>query len=249
MNQSFLNTMVLLLMVSGGLKLESLFGNDALPAEGNSLEASAYAKEVEKIAEDHKTSRQAAASKLNNQFDAALKRVPKAKMSAEQKLRAQEVLRAEQKRFQEHGVIPFSQALCSSSVKYLQEFNKCDLLAQNKFAELILKLDDRLTEAELTKLKQLGDGLLKPVVVARWSHQTGANPRGTVTLLSNGRIGAADSPNHWILLTTGRIQFRWPNAAAPGGVWIDDSVLSPDGLEFKGKNQHNSAALGTLILP
>ena len=236
-----------LVLFFGGRSCWAQSSSDNDSKSGKNEKNATFQKEIEKIVDELEAARKPAYKRLADQFELALKRLPQAKLRPEQLLAFRETIRLEEERFEKHGLIPFSEPLRSASVVYLQELAKADSRAQMKISQLILKLEKKLDETQIKDIKRRQQAALKPNVVGRWSHQTGRNPPGVVELLSNGRIGSADSPNHWVLQANGKIQFRWPNAAAPGGVWIDDSQLTPDGMEFKGQNQVNAAALGKLI--
>lgn len=220
-------------------------GDDSKAAKSEA--AFPFDRDTEKIVRELDSAQKAATKKLADKFEIALKRLETSKLPPEQILALRDALQTEEKRFEEHGLIPFSELMRAASVEYLQKVAEADSRATTKLSQLVLKLEKKLDSSQLTELKHRQMSALKPTVVARWNHQTGGNPLAEVELLSNGRIGSADSPNHWTLNANGNIQLRWPSSNAPEGVWIDSCQLSADGMEFRGKNQHNSATFGKLI--
>lgn len=220
-------------------------GGDSKPAKNES--AFPFDRDTEKIVRELDSARKAATENLTDHFEIALKRLETSKLRAEQILALRDALRKEQERFKEHGLIPFSELMLTASVEFLQKSAEADSRAKTKYSQLILKLGKKLDSSQLTELKHRQKSALKPTLVAKWNHQTGGNPLAEVELLSNGRIGSADSLNHWTLNANGNIQLRWPSSNAPDGVWIDSCQLTADGMEFRGKNQHNAATFGKLI--
>lgn len=206
-----------------------------------------FDRDTEKIIRELDSAQKAATEKMLDQFEIALKRLETSKLRAEQILARRDSLRKEEERFIKYGLIPFSELMLTASIELLQKSAQSDSRAKTKFAQLILKSEKRLDGFQLKELKRRQESALKPKVVAKWHHQTGGNPLAEVTLLSNGRIGSADSPNHWRLNANGNIQLRWPSSNAPNGVWIDNCQLTADGMEFRGKNQDNASAFGKLI--
>jgi len=83
-------------------------------------------------------------------------------------------------------------------------------------------------------------------VVGVWDHQATPGPRVRLRLLANGRINEATSPSTWTLQGTTLI-LRWPNKAAPGGVWIDTCTVAGDGKSYAGRNQVNAQVRGTRV--
>lgn len=78
-------------------------------------------------------------------------------------------------------------------------------------------------------------------VVARWKHLG-----NTIALYSNGKINDPSGENTWSKAGT-TLTFRWKDAKAPGGFWIDTCTIAPDGQSFKGTNQLKRPINGTLI--
>lgn len=214
---------------------------------GKSSTTYPFDRDTEKIVSELRSSQEAATSELAEEFAIAAKRLENSKLPPDQILKLRDALRKEETRFIEQGLIPFSEQMRSASVQFLRKMAEANSRAEAKFSKMILRMEKKLDAPQLAELKRRQKSALTASVVARWNHQTGGNPLSEVRLLSNGRIGEPDSANHWTLNVNGNIQLRWPSSNAPDGVWIDSSQLSVDGMQFRGKNQHNAVAFGTLI--
>lgn len=82
-----------------------------------------------------------------------------------------------------------------------------------------------------------------PQVVSKWSFTGPKGASRTVELYSNGRIDSPNSTETWNQYGN-TLVLRWPNAAAPGGVWVDTCTLAADGQSFTGKNQNGAVSRG-----
>jgi len=77
---------------------------------------------------------------------------------------------------------------------------------------------------------------VEPYPVGTWEHSVDFEPGGTIKLFSNGRTLSPAAQETWSL-SGSELTLRWPNPAAPGGVWIDGCVLAADGRSYVGRNQ------------
>ena len=59
---------------------------------------------------------------------------------------------------------------------------------------------------------------------------------------STGRVRGG-TPGHWSQAGF-RLTLEWPSADAPGGRWVDDCILSGDGLSYVGRNQVDTIVRG-----
>lgn len=73
-------------------------------------------------------------------------------------------------------------------------------------------------------------------VIGWWEHRVGNGAASMVRLLPDGRIDDVAGGPTW-KQTDDTLEFRWPNPAAPGGVWIDTLKLSADHSAYEGSNQ------------
>ena len=81
------------------------------------------------------------------------------------------------------------------------------------------------------------DDRLRPKVLGEWLHKAGTNPSGLIDLRADGTIrNRRGEQGNWSLSGSTLI-LRWPNANAPGGVWVDSVEVAADGSRFEGSNQ------------
>lgn len=86
----------------------------------------------------------------------------------------------------------------------------------------------------------------QPQVVSTWQHFVAGAQRGNVVLYSNGKLNDPYGIATWNRVGD-QLTFNWPNDAAPGGVWVDECTVSPDGNRYSGRNQLNARIEGVLI--
>lgn len=212
------------------------------PAIASTGRVSPLERELGKVSEDYERAVSRATDRMKVQFDIMRKRLPASGLPAKELLKLEEVIEGEQLRFEKKRLVPFSAPMRSATLAFLRAISDAESRASSSYAKMLLRYRE---DDEIAMIKASQDKVLQPFVVARWRHQTGSNPPGIVECLSNGRIGSRESSNKWLLSVNGVFELRWPNAAAPGGVWIDSCRLTQDGLSYKGENQHRSAAVGS----
>jgi arabinan endo-1,5-alpha-L-arabinosidase len=84
---------------------------------------------------------------------------------------------------------------------------------------------------------------LSSELVGAWTHGVQYGPGSVIRLLPDGKINDGPGGATWSL--EGRaLTLRWPNAQAPGGFWIDDCVVAPDGRSYIGRNQNGTVIRG-----
>jgi hypothetical protein len=144
-----------------------------------------------------------------------------------------ERLRMERERFEKNGLVPWSEPTWDATGRYL---------------DALVHAHERLRSR--ISAEQMPDDLRQAVstqVIARWNHHPKHRPEpAAVALFANGKLGTADGDNTWSF-SKGKLTFRWKNAQAPGGYWIDSCALSSDGLHYSGENQNKTSIQGTLI--
>lgn len=79
-------------------------------------------------------------------------------------------------------------------------------------------------------------------LVGEWEHSVNFGPADTIELLSNGTIRGHENAQ-WSLQGS-KLILRWPRADAPGGVWIDNCLVSSDGKWYVGRNQKDMIIRG-----
>jgi arabinan endo-1,5-alpha-L-arabinosidase len=70
----------------------------------------------------------------------------------------------------------------------------------------------------------------------RYDHIVGFGRKMSLNLLRSGNINRERGTAVW-QERSGRLRFTWKDAKAPGGRWIDECVVSPDGKWYAGRNQ------------
>lgn len=170
-----------LFIASCALLFAALLGNRESFAQGKENSSSfPFDRETEKVVSDQESAKKAASRRLSEQIENAQKRLESSKLPADQILAFRDTLKREQERFEKHVLIPFSAPLRSASVDYLREQLKADVSTNLRFAELIVKWEKKLSAPQLEELKRRHSAVLKPTIVARWTHQTGANRRSEI---------------------------------------------------------------------
>jgi arabinan endo-1,5-alpha-L-arabinosidase len=79
-------------------------------------------------------------------------------------------------------------------------------------------------------------------VVGKWEHSVNYGPPVTIELLPDGTIGG-NSNTRWSLQGL-KLVLRWPRADAPGGVWIDNCMVSSEAKYYVGRNQKDMIIRG-----
>lgn|GEM_PF-1157185 len=83
-------------------------------------------------------------------------------------------------------------------------------------------------------------------VIGWWEHRVSDGAASMIRLLPGGKIGDANGPATW-KLTDDTLELRWPNAAAPGGAWVDTVRLSADRSTYDGTNQSGLKLTGRQV--
>lgn len=199
--------------------------------------------------DEYEESKSRARDELLEDFDLVLTRLskPLAGLSVEDRLKLMEVVKAELKRFDEKGLIPWSLPMREGVAAY----QKAGAIAEFQLRRVYDKETNRaLRDKDIEEVNRLREDLetvLAPTVVAQWAHRFGAGPRRK-TFYSNGRIGSPDSKATWTF-ANGTLKLVWPGTRAPGGAWKDTCRVSADGLQYSGKNQKGNKIGGDYIVP
>ncbi|MBE0536782.1 MAG: arabinan endo-1,5-alpha-L-arabinosidase [Phycisphaerae bacterium] len=83
-------------------------------------------------------------------------------------------------------------------------------------------------------------------LVGTWKHTVDYQGEREISLRAGGRIENAVGEATWAL--EGNTLFlRWPNAAAPDGVWLDECYVAGDGRSYIGRNQTGAIIRGVLV--
>jgi len=73
-----------------------------------------------------------------------------------------------------------------------------------------------------------------------WMQRVGFGEPMRVQFFSNGRINNPNGGATWSIAPGGNLTLRWPDPRAPGGVWVDECILAPDGSYYVGRNQQHT---------
>jgi len=88
----------------------------------------------------------------------------------------------------------------------------------------------------------LGDGqrasrtLRAADLAGEWRHSVNYGEESVITLRAGGRVNDPKAPVTWAL-EGGVLRLRWPRPDPPGGAWVDECLVAPDGLTYLGRNQ------------
>jgi WD40 repeat protein len=85
-----------------------------------------------------------------------------------------------------------------------------------------------------------------PEAIATWAIRIRNDAPVNHKLLANGRVDLANSPNSWEVKGH-NLTFHWPQANAPGGVWVDKCVLSADRKSYTATNQSGIPSSGVKV--
>jgi hypothetical protein len=167
----------------------------------------------------------------------------KNKMDIEKRLALIEVVEGEQKRFEEAGLIPWSEPMRPAALKYLNAVNGASAAARRAYTPVI---ERRLNTDEKTVAALRADltAVVSPKVVARWWHNQG----GPMRLNSDRTINDPKDGHTWELRNDLRLVLRWRAPNAPGGYWVDVCTISQDGSTYSGVNQIGTVISGKLAV-
>jgi hypothetical protein len=196
--------------------------------------------ELDRVRAERERSADAARKKLLAQFDATITRLTKAEVPAVPPA----VVMAEKQRFEQRGLLPWSEPMRTYMTGYLHAVRSArDSLVDAYVAEI----DEQDRQQNMVKgnaLRAELAALQADQVVARWSHQVRDGDPGVIDLYANGRIVHPQSENTWTF-EGGILVLRWPNDNALGGAWVDTCPVSPDGKMYSGQNQIGFAISGS----
>lgn len=215
-------------MMGGGMRGSVNPGVDS----GLPPEAKEAAKAFNKSCDD-------ARAKLLAKFDTALDQLAKIKGSTEQRLKLIEAVKAEKKRFDNSGLIPWSEPMRPYLAKYFAAVSAAEGKLRRAYNSLIHAQRRAKNERMVADLQADLKSLIAARLVARWRViRDGRTPGYIVALYSNGIIhdGNGNATSGTWVYSEGVLIFRWPDPKAPGGAWLDKSNVSADGTAYAGAN-------------
>ena len=198
--------------------------------------ASSLPPQAKETAQAFDKSRQDARATLLADFDTVVDRLEKMNGSTEQRLKLIDVVKEEKKRFENSGLIPWSEPMRPYLAKYFAATSAAEDNLRRAYHSLIDAQLKAKNESMAADLKADLSNLLNVRVVARWRDFRDGKFEFINSLYSNGRIGKIDGKTTWSYAKGVLIQ-RWPNRPeAPGGAWIETLKVSADGTTFAGTN-------------
>jgi hypothetical protein len=204
------------------------------------------ANEIKRATDAFEAGNNTAKKVLLAAFDRELAALPKGKGKVEDRLKLIEAVKAERVVFEKNGTISWSAPMRPATKKFMETLDaNRQALSQSfdKAIDVYLKKNDTEKAKEYQVKKQQA---LHPVVLASWSHRAGKYPPRVIRFYSNARIDSPTSGARWVVKGNVLI-LRWPDRAAPGGVWQDICSLSADGKSYSGKNQREVPVWGAKI--
>ena len=177
---------------------------------------------------------------LLQRFDREVERITTQRLAAEERAKRINILNAEKERFEKHGLIPWSESMRPYLVAYQKNRARAEAPLEKAFDQEIDKALRAKDTEEVNRLRADMSAVLGAKVLATWNQ--------AIRLYSNGKIGSPDGNATWSF-QNGTLTLRWPNAAAPGGAWLDVCPVAADGLSYSGKNQRGTRISGNYALP
>jgi hypothetical protein len=208
-----------------------------LPAESSPSRAAdnhppdakeAAAKLYEKSCADART-------KLLAAFDAELDKLAKQTGSAEKRLKDIEALKEEKQRFENRGLIPWSQSMRRHVDPYLTALKAAQAKLHRAYDPLIGAQLRAKNDSKAAELRADLKYRLDVKVMAKWNHFANGRLHHTVVLYSNMAFDNIDGKTTWSY-GKGVLVFAAPAPNGPGGFWIDTLNVSLDGTTYEGTN-------------
>jgi hypothetical protein len=205
--------------------------------------------EIEKARSAWEKAREKHQAELLKRFDDAAERIIKQKLSAEERAKRVEVVKAEKERFEKDGLIPWSESMRPHLAGYQKNLALAEAPLKTAFDRGIDRALKAKNATEVNRLRADLAAALDAKVVATWYHTPPPGfglPPGELRLYSNGRIGSPDAKATWSF-QNGTLTLRWPNATAPGGAFLDVCPVAADGLSYAGQNQNGHRMSGSYV--
>jgi len=206
-------------------------------------------RELDRAITAYEEAREQAREYLLRKYDLAVKRLSAKTfgLTAEDRLKLIDVVKAENKRFEQGGFIPWSLPMRSYLAAYQRNMAGAESQLRRAYDQALAQALRAQDENTVNELRADLETVLQPKVVATWLHRAGRGPH-RITLYSNGKINAVDSKHTWAF-RNGILTLVWVNVRAPGGAWREVCTVSPDGSSYSGKNQHRHRVGGDYVIP
>ncbi len=214
------------------------------PAPGSV--ASSLPAEAKEAAKAYKTACAEARTKLLADFDTAVERLAKMEGDTEPRLKLIEAVKSEKKRFDNKGLLPWSEPMRPFLAKYFSSLGAAEEKLRRVYGSLASAQLKAKKESKVAELQADLENLIGVRLLARWRHFLNGRPQGINCLYSDGKIHAIINGNAikgtWTF-AKGVFIYRWPDPKAPGGAWIDTLNVSADGMRYEGSNQQKKIKL------
>jgi hypothetical protein len=157
------------------------------------------------------------------------------KLKPEDKQRQIAWLEAEQTIFEKYGGIPFSPAMRDATLKYLNALLKAEAALAKIYDRAVEFHTKHKNDEAARELLAEKKRYLAPKIVGKWLWNKADDPnfRGTEVFYSNGTTKSGT----WTL-DSRFLRSRTPDAKAPGGAWLAQWVIAPDGLQAESINNN-----------
>ncbi|OWK40464.1 hypothetical protein [Fimbriiglobus ruber] len=155
-----------------------------------------------------------------------------------------ETVKVERKRFNEKGLVPWSQLMRPHTQDYLFEINAADAKLKAAFDALADKANSK-DEPSAGNMRAELNSTSTVKIVARWRHRAGNGPFGVSSFYSNGKINTEDGESTWALSPGGKLVLKWPKPE--GGLFVDTCDVTANGMNYTGLNQMNVRIFGAYV--
>jgi len=199
---------------------------------------------LEKAQEAYTNAVKDADTKLLQKFEKSSDQVANRKLPPEQRIALIDALKVENKRFDDSGLVPWSEPMWHFLLPYLQSRQSAESKLRKSYN---IEIDKAIKAKDDEKVKDLRAELKSKSgvkIIAKWKHNDGPQP---IVFYSNGMINDEDGPGTWNIGPNSKLTLIWPNAQAPKGAWIDVCTVSPDGMIYAGVNQKGVKISGMYV--
>jgi hypothetical protein len=187
-------------------------------------------------AKDYEASCEATRAKLLQGFDTEIDALTKQNRSVDEKLKWIDIVRKEKDRFENGGLLPWSEPMRRHVDPYLDSLTAAQKKLREAYESLIDKELRARNDKQVDHLRSEWKKRLDVKMMAQWRHiVNGRGPGAVHTLYSNGKINSSDGDAVW-QYARGVLIFGWPDSNAPGGYWIDRVEVSAKGMTYTGTN-------------
>ena len=174
----------------------------------------------------------AAQETLLSSFDKKISNARTApKLNGEEKQQLIGNIEAEKSNFETLGHIPFSPAMRTEAIEYLNKVQKAEIALAKIYDRAIESQTKQKNDEAARVLVADKKQAIEPKVVAKWSITDPKTNKahGTWILWSNGSVIGQDRNHSWTL-DQRRLAIRWQQREPPRNSWTDSFVLRSDAM-------------------